>query len=68
MLKILFWPVSLAMNLINLILNMTGRVLALCLGVLICALGACLCATVIGIIVGIPLCIFGGGLILRSIF
>ena len=68
MLRILFWPVDFAMRLMGLILGMTGRLLSFALGILLCGLGAALCATVIGLVIGVPLCVFGGGLMLKSIF
>ena len=54
--------------LIGLILEATGRLLSLIIGLVICAVGVALCFTVIGAIIGIPLIIFGGGLMLKSIF
>lgn len=68
MLRLLTWPIDLAMYLIGLILNMTGRLMAFILGLIICGLGVALCFTLIGMIIGIPVCIFGGGLMLKSIF
>lgn len=68
MLKLLFWPVDLAMRLMGLILSMTGRILSFVLGIILCGLGAALCATVVGLVAGVPLCVFGGGLMLKSIF
>ncbi len=54
--------------LIGLILEATGRLLSLIIGLVICAVGVALCFTVIGAIIGIPLIIFGGGLMLKCIF
>ena len=54
--------------LISLILEATGRLLSLIIGLVICAVGVALCFTVIGAIIGIPLIIFGGGLMLKCIF
>ena len=38
------------------------------IGLAICAIGVALCFTIIGAIIGIPLIIFGGGLMLKCIF
>lgn len=54
--------------LIGLILEATGRLLSLIIGLVICAVGVALCFTLIGAIIGIPLIIFGGGLMLKCIF
>ena len=54
--------------LIGAILEATGRLLALLIGLAICAVGVALCFTVIGAILGVPLSIFGGRLMLKCIF
>ena len=68
MLRLLTWPFRLAADLIGLILSLAGSILGLAIGFVICALGVLLCLTGIGMIIGIPLAIFGGGLMLKSIF
>ncbi len=68
MLKVLFWPIDLALRLISLILGMTGRVMSLVLGLILCGIGAFLCASLIGLVAGVPLIIFGGALIFRCLF
>lgn len=68
MLKLLTWPFRVAADLIGLILSLAGSILGLAIGFVICALGVLLCLTGIGMIIGIPLAIFGGGLMLKSIF
>lgn len=68
MLRLLTWPIDLALRLIGLILSMTGRLMSFILGGLICCMGVGLCITVVGLILGVPMCIFGGGLMLKSIF
>lgn len=50
------------------ILSLTGRFAAFLIGLALCAVGAALCASIIGLTAGIPMIIFGGGLMLRSIF
>ena len=37
-------------------------------GLIICCGGVALCLTIIGAILGIPMIVFGGGLMMRSIF
>lgn len=68
MLRLLTWPFRMAADLIGLILSLAGSILGLAIGFVICALGVFLCLTGIGMIIGIPLAIFGGGLMLKSIF
>ena len=62
------WPVRLALGLMGWILSAVGSLIARDIGLVICALGVALCFTLVGAIIGIPLIIFGGGLILKSIF
>ena len=62
------WPVRLALGLMGWILSAVGSLIAMGIGLVICALGVALCFTLVGAIIGIPLIIFGGGLILKSIF
>ena len=68
MLRLLTWPFRMAADLIGLILSLAGSILGLAIGFVICALGVLLCLTGIGMIIGIPLAIFGGGLMQKSIF
>ena len=68
MLRLLTWPFRMAADLIGLILSLAGSILGLAIGFVICALGVLLCLTGIGMIIGIPLAIFGGGMMLKSIF
>lgn len=68
MLRLLTWPFRVAADLIGLILSLAGSILGLGIGFVICAVGVLLCLTGIGMIIGIPLAIFGGGLMLKSIF
>jgi len=53
---------------VELVLTLTGRFLAIIIGLVLVLIGALLTATVIGSIVGIPLIVFGGALILRGLF
>ena len=68
MLRLLTWPFRVAADLMGLILSLAGSMIGLCIGFVICCLGVLLSLTGIGMIVGIPLAIFGGGLMLKSIF
>ena len=61
-------PFQLAANLIGLILVAVGRMTAFILGLIVCCGGVALCLTIIGAILGIPMIVFGGGLMIRSIF
>lgn len=68
MLRLLTWPFRLALDITGWVLSLTGRMLAFILGALFCCLGVLLCMTGIGAIMGVPLVIFSGGLMLKSIF
>lgn len=68
MLRILSWPFVAAGALIALILSAVGRIFSFGLGLAITAIGVILCATIAGLVLGVPMVIFGGGLMLRSIF
>jgi len=68
MLRLLTWPFRLAADLMGMILSLAGSMLGLAIGFVFCALGVLLCLTGIGLIIGVPLAIFGGGLMLKSIF
>jgi len=62
------WPFVAIWDLITWILQLTGRLVAAILGLVFMIVGAILTVTVIGAVVGIPLIIFGFGLMVRSIF
>ncbi|MGN0779360.1 MAG: hypothetical protein ACI4MJ_09455 [Aristaeellaceae bacterium] len=66
--NLLTWPFQLAASLIGLILSAVGRVTAFVLGLVICGGGVLLSLTVVGAILGVPMVIFGGGLMMKSIF
>ena len=68
MLRLLTWPFRMGMELIGMILGLTGRLAAFILGSVICCAGVALCLTVIGLMLGVPMVIFGGGMMLKSIF
>jgi len=66
--NLLAWPFVALWRLVGLVLNLTGRLVAVIIGLVLALVGALLTATVIGSVLGIPLLIFGGALILRGLF
>lgn len=68
LMKVIKAPFQLFFFLLKTLLDACGRVLSLILGALICAFGVLCCATLLGAALGIPLVIFGGGLMLKAIF
>ena len=68
MLKLLTWPFRLAADLMGMVLSLAGSMLGLAIGFVFCAVGVLLCLTGSGMIIGVPMVIFGGGLMLKSIF
>ena len=67
MLKLLTWPFRLAADLMGMVLSLAGSMLGLAIGFVFCAVGVLLCLTGIGMIIGVPMVIFGGGLMLKSV-
>ena len=65
---IITWPLRMATGLIGWILSAVGNLIAFFIGLGLCSLGVLISLTVVGAIIGIPLVIFGGGLMLSSIF
>lgn len=68
MLQILTFPFVAAGMLISFILGAVGRLIAFGLGFAVSAIGVLLCVSVVGLVPGVPLVLFGGGLMVRSIF
>lgn len=68
MLRLLLWPFSVAADLVGILLSLAGSVIGLAVGFVLCCLGVLLCLTGIGLIIGVPLTILGGGMMLKSIF
>ncbi len=68
MLRILSFPFVAAGMLISFILGAVGRLLAFFLGFAIAAIGVVLCISIVGLVLGVPMVMFGGGLMVRSIF
>ncbi len=65
---ILTFPFRLIWGLFSAIMQMTGRLLAIVFGIILLVTGMALTATVIGAILGVPVMIFGGLLLLRGLF
>lgn len=64
----LLWPFWAIWRLVAFIIEMTGRLLGLILGAVFILLGVILTITVVGAVLGIPLILFGGLLMVRSLF
>jgi len=62
------WPFVALWRLVTGILVLTGRLVAVILGLVFVLIGALLSATVVGAIVGVPLILFGGLLVVRGLF
>ncbi len=62
------WPFIAIWRLVTTIIELTGRFVAILLGFVLFVIGAILSLTIVGAIVGIPLMIFGGMLMVRGIF
>ena len=62
------WPFAALWRLVSGILVVTGRLVAVVLGLVFVLVGALLSATVVGAIVGVPLILFGGLLVIRGLF
>ncbi len=68
MLKIFTWPFALAGGIISLILSAIGRLFAFGMGASISVIGVLLSMSIIGLVIGVPLVLFGGGLMVRSVW
>ncbi len=62
------WPFIAIWRLVTTIIELTGRFVAILLGFVLFVVGAIVSLTIVGAIVGIPLMIFGGMLMIRGIF
>jgi hypothetical protein len=67
LLRLLTWPFRLVWHLVWFILGLTGRLVAGILGAVLILAGVIVSLTVVGLIVGIPLIIFGVLLIVASL-
>lgn len=64
----IWWPFLAIWRLLSTIVEMTGRFLAMVLGGILLIVGFIVSLTIVGAIVGIPLMVIGGLLVLRGIF
>lgn len=66
--KILFFPFIAIWKLFEFFMKLTGRIFAVILGLIIMIVGIVLCCTMVGMVVGIPLLVFGFLLMVRGFF
>ena len=64
----LLWPFVALWNLIARIVGLTGRVVAITLGLVLMLVGVVISITIVGAVVGIPLFVFGGLLVVRGLW
>ena len=62
------WPFWAIWQLISGIVRLTGRLIAVILGFLLMILGVLVSLTVIGLIIGVPMILFGIMLVIRCLF
>lgn len=68
MLRVLTWPFRMAAEVIGWLLDLAGSMIGFVIGLVLCCLGVVLYMTGVGAILGVPMVILGGGLMLKSIF
>lgn len=66
--KILFFPFIAIWKLFEFFMKLTGRILAVILGLIIMIVGIVLCCTMVGMVIGIPILVFGFLLMVRGFF
>lgn len=64
--KILLFPIILALKILEFIFKLTGRLISMCIGLVLLIVGFFLCLTRIGAILGVPLLVLGFGLIIKG--
>ena len=64
----ILWPFVALWRLLALFIEITGRLVAAILGLVLMIVGVLVSLTVIGLIVGIPLIVFGFLLVVRGFF
>ena len=64
----ILWPFVALWRLVALIIEMTGRLVAAILGLVLMIVGVLVSLTVIGLVIGIPLILFGFLLVVRGFF
>lgn len=66
--KLLFFPITLALNIVESLLKITGKLIVVLLGFIFTSIGIMLSVTIIGAIIGIPMLILGVTMIIKGIF
>jgi len=64
----ILWPVIALWRLLASIIELTGRFVVILLGTVLIFAGLLVSLTIVGAIVGIPLMLFGGLLVVRGLF
>jgi hypothetical protein len=64
----LLWPVVLPWRLLAFIVRLVGRLVVVVVGTVLVMAGLIASLTVVGAVVGLPLILFGGLLIVRGLF
>lgn len=64
--KILLFPIILALKILEFIFKLTGRLISMCIGLVLLIVGFFLCLTIIGAILGVPSLVLGFGLIIKD--
>jgi hypothetical protein len=62
------WPSVALGQLVATIIELVGRFVAILLGFVLFVIGAVVSLTIVGAIIGIPLMLFGGMLVLKGMF
>ncbi len=65
---VLLWPFYALWRLVVKIIELSGRLVGAILGLVLMVVGVILSLTIVGAIVGVPLIVFAGMLMIRSIF
>jgi hypothetical protein len=64
----ILWPFVAVWRLVALIIEITGRLVAAVLGLVLMSVGVVVSLTVVGLVIGIPLILFGFLLVVRGFF
>jgi hypothetical protein len=64
----ILWPFVAIWRLVASIIELTGRLVAIVLGVVLMVVGVLVSFTIIGLVIGIPLVLFGFLLVIRGFF
>lgn len=68
MLRILFWPFRAVWSFVGLMFSLLGVLVSGIIGFGLMAAGLVLTFTIVGAVVGVPLVLLGGAMMVRSIF